>query len=55
MNMLISTMLTTVLGTLNTLFSLLSIAPGAGAAIAPVQSAITSVMSALVIVNGLPH
>ncbi|WP_339049554.1 hypothetical protein [Rickettsiella endosymbiont of Xylota segnis] len=42
------------LGTLNTVLALLAVVPGAGAAIAPVQAAITSIMSALSILNGLP-
>ena len=52
---IISTLLTTVLGTLNTVLALLAVVPGAGAAIAPVQAAITSIMSALSILNGLPE
>lgn len=54
MNPLIASLLTTVLGTLNTVISLLNIIPGAGSAIVPIQTAIASITSALNIVHGLP-
>lgn len=52
--LVIISMLTPLLGTLNLVLGLIAVIPGASTAAAPIQAAIGSITNAIGILNGLP-